>query len=208
MADLADGALRSFVFGLTIAAAVGPIALLIVNYGINRGFRAGLAAGCGAAIADLLYAIVAFLAGAQILPWLADHETLFRRISSAVLLLLGLWMLWAALRHTVRAAAAKGPAAGTRAGSPFMTTFLLTIVNPLTVLLFAGFAGQLPLGGSVRAAVLLALAVCLGSLIVQTAFAAGGAALAQVLGDIRWQRLMNGLSGLVVAAFGLRGLWT
>ena len=164
---LADGILRSFLFGMTLAAAVGPIALLIVNCGISRGFRAAFAAGCGAAVADLLSAMLAFIAGAQLLAWLADKQDGFRRLSS----------------------------------------LLLTLVNPLTVLVFVGFAGQLPLGSSVRTAAALALAVFAGSLMVQTVLALGGAALTRVLSNSRWQRLLNGLSGAAIAAFGLHGMW-
>jgi threonine/homoserine/homoserine lactone efflux protein len=200
---LAGGILQSFLFGLTLAAAVGPIALLIVNYGLSQGFRTAFAAGCGAAVADLLYAMLAFIAGAQILAWLADWQDGFRRLSGLALVLLGLWMLW---RSWAPHAAAK-PVAGTDAQRPFLTTLLLTIVNPLTVLVFAGFSGQLPLGGSPRAAVVLALAVFAGSLLVQTVFALGGAALARVLSDSRWQRLLNGLSGLAIVAFGVHGAW-
>jgi threonine/homoserine/homoserine lactone efflux protein len=198
---LADGFLQSFLFGVTLAAAVGPIALLIVNYGISQGFRAAFAAGCGAAIADLLYALLAFIAGAQLLAWLADAQDEFRRLSSLVLILLGFWMLWRAWapRVTQQTIAV--------AQRPFLTTLLLTIVNPLTVLVFVGFAGQLPLGGSVRVAVLLALAVFAGSLVVQTGFALGGAALARVLSNPNWQHLLNGLSGAAIAVFGFHGLW-
>jgi threonine/homoserine/homoserine lactone efflux protein len=200
-------------FGLTLAAAVGPIALLIVNYGISRGFRAAFAAGCGAAVADLLYAMLAFIAGAQLLAWLADKQEEFRRLSSLVLLLLGLWMMWRAgaphvTHEPVAGVEAAGATAGTDAKRPFLATLLLTIVNPLTVLVFVGFAGQLPLGGSQRAAVVLALAVFAGSLMVQTVFALGGAALARVLSDSRSRRLLNGLSGLVIAAFGIHGVWS
>ena len=51
------------------------------------------------------------------------------------------------------------------------------------------------------------LLVFAGSLMVQTVFALGGAALARVLSDWRWQRLLNGLSGAAIAAFGLHGMW-
>jgi threonine/homoserine/homoserine lactone efflux protein len=204
----ADGLVRSFLFGLTLAAAVGPIALLIVNYGISRGFRAAFAAGCGAAVADLLYAMLAFVAGAQLLAWLADKQEEFRRLSSLVLLLLGLWMMWRAWTpHAGDKAVAALATPGLDAQRPFLTTLLLTIVNPLTVLVFAGFTGQLPLGGSLRAAAVLALAVFAGSLMVQTVFALGGAALARVLSDSRWRRLLNGLSGLAIVAFGIHGVW-
>ncbi len=207
---LADGFLQSFLFGLTLAAAVGPIALLIVNYGISQGFRAAFAAGCGAAVADLLYAMLAFIAGAQLLAWLADKQDEFRRLSSLVLILLGVWMLWRAWAHHATQKPVAGAATATataRAKRPFLTLLLLTLVNPLTVLVFVGFAGQLPLGGSLRVAALLALAVFAGSLMVQTAFALGGAALARVLSNPRWQRLLNGISGAAIAAFGFHGMW-
>lgn len=205
---LASGILQSFLFGLTLAAAVGPIALLIVNYGLSQGFRAAFAAGCGAAVADLLYAMLAFIAGSQIVAWLAERQDGFRRISGLALVLLGLWMLWRswAPRDADKPVAAVATP-GTDAQRPFLTTLLLTVVNPLTVLVFVGFAGQLPLGGSLRAAVALALAVFAGSLMVQTVFALGGAALARVLSNSRWQRLLNGLSGLAIVAFGIHGAW-
>ncbi len=193
---------------MTLAAAVGPIALLIVNYGISRGFRAAFAAGCGAAVADLLYAMLAFIAGAQLLAWLADKQDGFRRLSSLVLVLLGLWMIWRAWAPHITQNPAAGMATATgRAKRPFLTLLLLTLVNPLTVLVFVGFAGQLPLGRSVSSAAALALAVFAGSLMVQTVFALGGAALARVLSNSRWQRLLNGLSGAAIAAFGLHGMW-
>ena len=205
---LADGILRSFLFGMTLAAAVGPIALLIVNYGISQGFRAAFAAGCGAAVADLLYAMLAFIAGAQLLAWLEDKQDGFRRLSSLVLVLLGLWMIWRAWApHVTKKPIARVVTATASAQRPFLTTLLLTIINPLTVLVFVGFAGQLPVGGSVRVAAVLALAVFAGSLMVQTVFALGGAALARVLSLWRWQRLLNGLSGLAIFAFGIHGAW-
>lgn len=205
---IADGLLRAFLFGVTLAAAVGPIALLIVNYGLSRGFRTAFAAGCGAAVADLLYALLAFVAGAQIVAWLADRQGGFRRLSGLALIVLGLWMLWRSWSPKDADKPVAGVATpGTDAQRPFLTTLLLTIVNPLTVLVFVGFAGQLPLGGSLRAAAVLALAVFAGSLIVQTVFALGGAALARVLSDSRWRRLLNALSGLAIVAFGVHGAW-
>jgi hypothetical protein len=44
--------LTALLFGATIAIAIGPIALLIINVAATAGLRPGLAAGSGAAAAD------------------------------------------------------------------------------------------------------------------------------------------------------------
>ena len=44
---------EAFVFGLFLAVAVGPIALLIVNYGIRFGLVAAIRSALGAATGDL-----------------------------------------------------------------------------------------------------------------------------------------------------------
>ena len=58
---------KAFLFGAIVAAAIGPIALLIFEIGSRQGFAAGAYAGLGAALADCLFALAAFLAGALIL---------------------------------------------------------------------------------------------------------------------------------------------
>ena len=44
---------KAFVFGVVVAAAIGPIALLIFGTGARQGFASGAFAGLGAALADL-----------------------------------------------------------------------------------------------------------------------------------------------------------
>jgi hypothetical protein len=46
-----------------IAIPVGPIAILIIELGIRRGFSVAFCAGAGAASADLVYVTLAALAG-------------------------------------------------------------------------------------------------------------------------------------------------
>ena len=40
-----EGNIKSYAFGVTLAAEVGPIALLIINYGMTTGLRPAAAAG-------------------------------------------------------------------------------------------------------------------------------------------------------------------
>ena len=51
--------LRGFVLGFTIAAAVGPISLLVIRRTLSEGRVVGLASGLGVATADGTYGAVA-----------------------------------------------------------------------------------------------------------------------------------------------------
>ncbi|HUG03977.1 MAG TPA: LysE family transporter [Steroidobacteraceae bacterium] len=194
---------KAFVFGVVVAAAIGPIALLIFGTAARRGIVAGGFAGLGAALADFLYALAAFSIGALLLPPLAAHATTIRLACALLLVALGLWMIWQQLQ--VRDAAAAAPRA---AGSALLPTFTLTIVNPLTLVVFAGIVPQLPVAGSFGNAAWLAVALFAGSLMVQLAIAGAGAGLGMALPGRRWQRAINLASAAGILAFGLAGLVT
>lgn len=198
-----DGVTRSFAFGATLAAAVGPIALLILGYGIRAGLRPAVGAGFGAALADLTYALVSFTIGSFVLVRLVQHERALRLWSAAALVAVGLWLMLQAAR---RPSAAPAPHAGGDVSRPLVTTYLLTLVNPLTIVIFTTFAAQLPLTASRPAAAVFATSVFLGSLMVQMIFAAGGATLSRMVSRPGWIRSLNMLSGAAIAAFGMTAL--
>ncbi len=195
--------LKSLLFGLTIALAVGPIALLIVNYGVTRGFASAARSAFGAGFADLTYAVVAFVTGDLLVARLEAHRAQFETSAACLLVIFGGYMLLAALR-----AGTAVPAAATgESRNELATTYALTIFNPLTVVAFAGFAGQLPLAGSTLRAFILALAVFAGSIIVQLALATTGAQLGRWLRKPAVLKTLNVASGLGILVFGLVGLW-
>lgn len=195
--------IKSLVFGLTVALAVGPIALLIVNYGVTRGFASAARSALGAGLADLTYAIVAFIAGDFLVARLEAHRLQFEIVAACVLVVFGAYLFVTALRSRTTASAASASAER----KELLTTYALTLLNPLTIVAFAGFAGQLPLAGSTLRALLLATAVFLGSVIVQFALAVAGAQLGRRLSQPSVLRTLNAGSGLGILAFGLAGLW-
>jgi threonine/homoserine/homoserine lactone efflux protein len=200
--------LTAFLFGFTLAVAVGPIALLIVNLSASGGLRAGATGGLGAALADLTYALVTFLGGSALAPRIAAHAASLRGLAAGVLVVFGIWMAARALRQ-LRSDPAAPPEAAARPSllrRPLLTTYLLTIVNPLTLLLFAGFALQLPFAASPARAVGYAVCLALGSLIVQQALALGGAALGRFLTRPAWLAALNLASGVGICVFGVVGL--
>ena len=170
---IAAALLKSLLFGLTIALAIGPIALLIVSYGVTRGFAAAARSAFGAGLADFTYAIMAFFAGDLLVARLDAHRAVFEIVAAGVLVFFGICMLASALREHGPVSAA--PATGTR--NELVTTYGLTLFNPLTLIAFSGFAGQLPLAGSTARALVLAAAVFAGSILVQLTLAAAGAQL-------------------------------
>ena len=193
--------LRAFLFGATIAAAVGPIALLIIHSGMRHGLRTALAAAAGVAAADFVYAVAAFAAGTGLAALLERGRQGFALAAGAVLVGVGLWLARSALSAQPGEARAREPR---RIG--FAATFLLTLANPLTIVLFAGFSGQLALSASLRHALYYAAFIFAGSLPVQVCYALLGALVRVAALDARAIRALNVASGAGVALFGLYGI--
>jgi len=194
---------QAFLFGVTLAVAIGPIALLILTLAAGDGLRAGSASGAGAALADGLLALVAYLAGAAILHLLAPYSRWLAAVGGAVLLVVGLWCAFRALRA---AAGTSAPLPQQLRDHPLTGTCALTLANPLTLVLFAGFAPQLALARAPWLAVACGLATGLGSLLVQLALAAMGAILGRLM-SVRIRRWLTVASGFGIALFGIAGLW-
>jgi threonine/homoserine/homoserine lactone efflux protein len=200
MNELAE--VRAFLFGLALGAAVGPIALYVIHVGLTRGARPAVDSALGVAVADFTYAVVALALGARLEGWLASHRTAFAGASSALLIALGAWLGWLAwTRPPARYDEARF--AGRVAG--FATTYALTLANPLTILLFVSFAGQLHLTRQWEDVPYYATFIFLGSLPAQLAYAFIGAGMHKVLqpAAIRWVNLS---SALAIGAFGAYGL--
>jgi threonine/homoserine/homoserine lactone efflux protein len=195
--------LKAFCFGMTIAAAIGPIALLIVNYSMAHGLRHGLRSALGAAGADFSYALVAFLAGHRAAR-LVEARWFLEVVAGIGLVLFGAWLAVVALRRRVPV----GPsvaASGARV-RPLLTTYMLTLINPLTLVAFLGLAPQLPLGGSSWNAAGLAGALFAGSLVVQSLLALAGAGLGRSVTRPEVIRTLNVASGIGIALFGIVGV--
>ena len=191
---------KAFLFGAIVAAAIGPMALMIFGLGARQGIAASAFAGLGAALGDCLYALVAFVAGALILPLLAAYEPAIRVGCALLLVGLGAWMLVGQLRRR------EAPAAPQPATRFFLPVFLMTIVNPMTIVVFTGIVPQLPVAGSFARAVSLALALASGSAVVQLTIAAAGSVVGKALPGESWRRAISAASAIGILAFGIAGL--
>ena len=115
--------LRGVWLGLCIAAPVGPIGVLVLKQALQAGRGAGLASGFGAALADMIYGLLASF-GIRLAAGYARSVAL---IGGVILL----WLAWRSWHSVSRIES------GTEARAGTATTFLLTLSNPMTILSFA-----------------------------------------------------------------------
>ena len=194
---------KGIVIGFVIAAPVGPVGVLCIRRALADGRAAAFVAGLGAAAADTFYGAVAALGLSLVTDFLSDHRGLLSFVGGLFLLLLG----W----RTFRARTEMLPTPDTRIGlmRDFVSTFVITLTNPATILAFmAVFASistvQLPSAVSLDAGLLIA-GVFVGS-------AAWWGLLSAAAGAVRsrfhagWLRWLNRASGLLLIGFGVAAL--
>lgn len=132
--------------GYAIAIPVGAIAVLILETGLRRGFWQGLAAGSGAATADLIYAAVAATIGAVLAALLAPLALLLKWASALFLVALGAWGLWKLWQTWHNGAAARVEPPRAKLFKTYATLLGLTLLNPATVAYFAALILGLNVG--------------------------------------------------------------
>ena len=191
--------LRGIVLGFSIAAPVGPIGVLCIRRTLAKGRAVGLVSGLGAATADAIYGCIAGFGLTFVSSALIGGQVWLRLIGGAFLCYLGVRTFLAV--PAVRAA----PARGSGLAGAYVSTFFLTITNPMTILSFAAiFAGLgvADAGGRYGSAATLVLGVFAGS-------ALWWLGLSTVVGllrgrlDVRALRWVNRISGVVIVGFGL-----
>jgi threonine/homoserine/homoserine lactone efflux protein len=128
--------LKGVVLGFAIAAPVGPIGVLCIRRSLADGQLAGLATGLGAATADALYGCVAAFGLTAVSDYLVKQGFWLGLVGGLFLCYLGV--------RTFLTKTSETPAVANRRGlaSAYLSTFLLTVTNPITILSFvAVFAG-------------------------------------------------------------------
>ena len=189
---------QGLVIGFSIAAPVGPIGILCVRRTLTGGGWSGFLSGLGAASADAVYGAVAGFG-------LTAVSTLMLEWQSGLRMGGGLFLCWLAVAAYRTPAAEKGTAdaSGGRL-SDFVSTFFLTLSNPMTILSFLAVFAGLGLGGTGdrSSAVRLVSGVFVGSAVWWLMLSAGVHAFRSRL-DLTALRWVNRISGAILALFGI-----
>jgi threonine/homoserine/homoserine lactone efflux protein len=189
--------LRGLAIGFSIAAPVGPIGVLCIRRTLAEGRTSGLASGLGAATADAIYGCIAGFGLTLISNILISQQVWLRLVGGVFLCYLGL--------KTFRAKPAEqaAPAGSDSLISAYVSTFFLTLTNPLSIFAFAAiFAGLEGATGHYVSAGALVLGVFIGSALWWLTLSTGVSLFRTKVtpNGLRW---VNRVSGLVIAAFGL-----
>lgn len=187
--------------GFSIAAPVGPIGLLTIQRTLERGVRAGLATGLGAATADALYGALGALGTRFLIDALVGARTALALLGGLVLL----WMAWRVARQPLARQAAAAPTSGDLLGC-FAGTLALTLSNPVTILSFIAIFGAM--AGSARTVAVLPMVagVWLGSALWWLLLAALVAHWRARLDDA-WRLRIQWGSAALLAGFALWQWW-
>ncbi len=183
--------------GLSIAAPVGPIGLLVIQRTLRHGMPVGLATGLGAAVADAAYGAVGAYGVTALIGALQDARVPLALLGGGFLL----WLAWRTWRSALPAAAA-ATAAAPGLGAAFAGTFLLTLSNPATILSFVAIFGAL--AGALQSAspATMVAGVLAGSALWWLLLSAAVGRLRHRF-DARAQRAVGRVSALMLAAFAL-----
>lgn len=122
--------------GFIASIPLGPIGVLCIQRTLNGGRRSGFASGAGAATSDFLYAVVAGFSISMVTDFIDQWRPLLLIAGAAVLLFLGLRMLLCKPRRHLRSH--QEPVKASGLWQNYVSTFFLTVSNPLALFVFIG----------------------------------------------------------------------
>ena len=190
---------RGLIIGFSIAAPVGPIGVLCIRRTLADGRLTGFLSGMGAASADMFYGAVAAFGLTAVQDLLLGQSNWLRILGGAFLLYLGFKTFFS--KPTQQAAkSSRGGLFGA-----YLTTFFLTITNPITILSFIAIFAGLRLGetgGNYVSAAFMVLGVFLGSAAWWLTLSFTVSLLRQRF-NATWQTWVNRVAGVIIFGFGV-----
>jgi len=124
--------LKGILIGFLVSIPLGPIGILVIQRTVNKSRLAGLMSGMGAALSDTLYAVIAGFSLTFIIDFIRENELLFQAFGAVVVLALGIHIFFKNPVTDLRRNRLKG----NTHFQDIISSFLVTISNPLTIFVF------------------------------------------------------------------------
>ena len=191
--------LKGIAVGLVIAVPVGPVGVMCVRRTIFQGKLAGFVSGLGAATADAIFGFIAAFGLTFVSDWLIGYQQWLRIAGGGYLLYVGGAALLARPEDNLQSK----PDAESLFRD-YLSTFALTLTNPITIIAFLGIFSAVGLTGqdaTLGRAAILVLGVWLGSLLWWLALTFGLGLLFRSFGPshLAW---INRASGMILLISG------
>ncbi len=140
--DILDFMFKGILIGIIASAPMGPVGILCIQRTLNKGRWYGFITGVGAAVSDVIYALIVGLGMSFIMEPLQNPKYQFAlQISGSIILLL--FGIFCFLTNPTKKIHKSGNTKGSLLHNG-LTAFLVTFSNPLIILLlmatFAQFA--------------------------------------------------------------------
>lgn len=126
--------LKGLFVGIVASAPTGPVGILCIQRTLRKGRAYGLATGLGAALSDLIYALITGLGMSFVMDFVRNEANMFKMqlIGSAMLFIFGVYMFRSDPNRNFHPVSKEK---GTLLHN-FFTAFLVTFSNPLIIFLF------------------------------------------------------------------------
>jgi threonine/homoserine/homoserine lactone efflux protein len=191
--------LKGTILGFSIAAPVGPIGILCIRKTLQYGRWSGLFSGLGAAVADTIYGIIAAFGLSLISDLLLTGQFWLRLIGGAFLIYLG------GKTFLIKPTEKLNEVPHRNLLGDFISTFLLTMTNPMTILSYVAIFASLGLSGIEKShanAAWLVFGVFIGSSLWWLILSEGVCSFRKRVSQkvMLW---INRTAGLIIISFGL-----
>ena len=131
---------QGFIIGLCTSAPVGPIAILCIQRTLQNGRKTGFISGLGAASSDFVYAIIAMFGLAFVMDFIQTHEFLIQLVGAIVIMAFGIFIFF---QNPTKGLRKRQSTSSTTYFHEYLTSFALTITNPLMIFLFLGLYARM-----------------------------------------------------------------
>lgn len=131
-----DLIIKGVIVGVVVSAPLGPVGVLCIQRTLNKGRWYGFVTGLGAALSDIIYALITGYGMSFVVDFIENPQNMFylQLIGSIMLLIFGIYTFRSNPVNSIRPVSANK---GTLVHN-FVTAFFVTLSNPLIIFLFIG----------------------------------------------------------------------
>lgn len=177
---------KGVVIGILVSAPMGPIGILCIQRTLNKGRWHGFVTGLGAALSDVLYAILTSLGMGVVINFIEANQAPLQLLGSVVLAIFGYYIYKSNPVKSLR----KRKEGKTSYAQDFITAFLLTFSNIFIILLYIGLFARFSF------------------ILPETSvFLVAGGILCIGIGAVLWWFVITYFIAKLKKKFNVRGIW-